>query len=126
MDDKVDYTNPIDVYAAEKKRETEIREAFERKQRDEAQERDNRLFGPDWVLNDEKRILDVLVKKRKAVGISQKDVARKMCTGVAAVSRLESAIRKGKNSPSLNTLIKYVNVLGYRMQIKLIPTDKMP
>lgn len=96
-----------------------------RRMRKETEEID-RLYGPDRLLKEEARVIGAFIEKRKAVGISQADVARKMGTQKASISRMESATKVNKHSPSLNTLIRYADAIGHRVRIKLIPTDKMP
>ncbi len=57
-------------------------------------------------------ILDEILKARKAAGLSQAEVARRMGTQAPAVARLESSLASGKHSPSLSTLRKYAAALG--------------
>lgn len=65
-------------------------------------------------------ILDEILKARKAAGLSQAEVARRMGTQAPAVARLESSLATGKHSPSLNTLRKYAAALGKRVELHLV------
>ncbi|WP_272953724.1 helix-turn-helix domain-containing protein [Casimicrobium huifangae] len=51
-------------------------------------------------------------------GIRQAEVAERMGTSRSAVARLESA--NAKHSPSLATLQRYAQALGYRVQVRLV------
>lgn len=62
----------------------------------------------------------MLRKKREAANISQEAIAKKLKTTRSAISRLESA-GIGRHSPSLDTLLKYANALGYTMKLTLVP-----
>jgi DNA-binding XRE family transcriptional regulator len=57
-------------------------------------------------------ILDEILAARKAAGLTQAQVAKKMGTQTPAVARLESSLATGKHSPSLNTLKKYAKAVG--------------
>jgi len=59
-------------------------------------------------------------KTREKANLSQEDVAERMHTTRSAVSRLESC-GKGRHSPSLETLLKYAQALGYSVKINLVP-----
>lgn len=80
--------------------------------------------GKDYFCKEEKCIIRKLARKRKALGHTQADIAERMGTKKAAISRLESTSGKNRHSPSLSTLIKYVDALGYRLQIKLVSKYK--
>ncbi|WP_147681506.1 helix-turn-helix transcriptional regulator [Actinomyces ruminicola] len=56
----------------------------------------------------ERRLFSDLVAARKAVGMSQADLARKMGTNQAAVSRFES----GQTDVHLSTLRRYAKAVG--------------
>src|SRR3990167_3021226 len=58
-------------------------------------------------------------KTREKANLSQEDVAERMHTTRSAVSRLESS-GTGRHSPSLETLLKYAQALGYSMKINLV------
>lgn len=59
-------------------------------------------------------------KTREKVKLSQEDVALRMHTTRSAVSRLESC-GVGRHSPSIETLLKYAQALGYTVKINLVP-----
>ena len=65
-------------------------------------------------------ILDEILKARKAAGLSQAQVAKKMGTHAPAIARLESSLATGKHSPSLSTLKKYAAALGKRVELHLV------
>ncbi len=65
-------------------------------------------------------ILDQILAARKAAGLTQADVAKRMGTQAPAIARLESALASGKHSPSLNTLRKYAQALGKRVELHLV------
>jgi len=56
---------------------------------------------------------------RKKAHLTQQDVADRMKTKKSAIARVEAAGGRGKHSPSLNTLSKYAQAIGYRLEIKL-------
>lgn len=80
--------------------------------------------GKDYFCKEEKCIIRKLARKRKALGHTQADIAERMGTKKAAISRLESTSGKNKHSPSLSTLIKYVDALDCRLQIELVSKYK--
>jgi DNA-binding XRE family transcriptional regulator len=65
-------------------------------------------------------ILDEILEARKAAGLSQAEVARRMGTQAPAVAWLESYLATGKHSPSLSTLRKYAAALGKRVELHLV------
>jgi len=65
-------------------------------------------------------ILDEILAARKAAGLTQTQVAKKMGTQTSAVARLESSLATGKHSPSLNTLKKYAEAVGKKVQVHLV------
>jgi DNA-binding XRE family transcriptional regulator len=56
-----------------------------------------------------------LVIARKEAGLSQKDVEKLSGLNQRAVSRIEA---NSGTTPSVKTLIKYLNALGYKLDIK--------
>jgi DNA-binding transcriptional regulator YiaG len=65
--------------------------------------------------------LAILMREmREKNELSQEEIAKRMHTTKSAVSRLES-FGLSRHSPSLETLLKYVNALGYDLSFKLIP-----
>ncbi|MBF0328017.1 MAG: helix-turn-helix transcriptional regulator [Nitrospirae bacterium] len=69
-------------------------------------------------LAEEFTLFDEFLKARTSAGITQSEVAERIGTTQSAVARLESG--KGKHSPSLATLQKYAQALGYRLELRLI------
>ena len=65
-------------------------------------------------------ILDEILKARKAAGLSQAEVAKRMGTQAPSVARLESSLASGKHSPSLSTLRKYAAALGKKVEFHLV------
>jgi DNA-binding XRE family transcriptional regulator len=70
---------------------------------------------------EEYAILDEMLAARHEAGLTQAQVAERMGTKAPAVARLESALASGKHSPSLDTLRKYAQALGKRVEIHLVP-----
>jgi len=71
-------------------------------------------LGPEFEL------LRQLLSARNKAGLSQADVAARMGTHAPAITRLESALSSGKHSPSVDTLKRYAQAVGCRLQIKFI------
>ena len=69
-------------------------------------------------LEDEFALFDEMLSARKKAGLTQAQVADKMGTKVPAIARLEASGGKQRHSPTLNTLRKYAEALGYRLDIK--------
>lgn len=65
-------------------------------------------------------ILNEMLNARKAAGLTQAQVAERMGTKAPAVARLENSLASGKHSPSIDTLQKYANALGKRLEIHLV------
>jgi transcriptional regulator with XRE-family HTH domain len=65
-------------------------------------------------------LLKDLLSTRKKAGLSQAEIAKRMGTKPPAITRLESSLTSGKHSPSIATLKKYVEVLGYHLEIRLV------
>ncbi len=65
-------------------------------------------------------LLDQILAARKSAGLSQADVAERMGTHAPAIARLESSLATGKHSPSLNTLRRYAQALGKRVELHLV------
>lgn len=69
-------------------------------------------LGPDYEL------AKVLLSARKAAGLTQEEVAKRMKTQRPAVARIESP--KPKHSPSIETLRRYAAAVGRELEIRLI------
>jgi DNA-binding XRE family transcriptional regulator len=65
-------------------------------------------------------ILDEILSARKAAGLSQAEVAKRMGTQAPAVARLESSLATGKHSPSLSTIRKYAAAIGKKVELHLV------
>lgn len=64
------------------------------------------------------------VEARRRMGLTQGDVAKRMGTSIAAVSRIEAAgDRSYKPSPSILTLQRYATALGCKLVLKLEPLE---
>ena len=69
-------------------------------------------------LAEEFEFLDEVLKARAKAGLTQAEVAERMGTTQSAVARLESG--SAKHSPSLATLQRYAQALGYRVEVRLV------
>jgi transcriptional regulator with XRE-family HTH domain len=69
-------------------------------------------------LAEEFAFLDEVLKARAQSGLSQAEVAARVGTTQSAIARLESAA--AKHSPSIATLRRYANALGYKLEIRLV------
>ncbi|MGE4284756.1 MAG: helix-turn-helix domain-containing protein [Clostridia bacterium] len=58
-----------------------------------------------------------LINARMKAGLTQEEVAQRMGTTKSAVSRLESV--SAKNSPSVQTLLKYAKAVGSELKIDI-------
>jgi len=58
---------------------------------------------------------------REKSNLTQEVIAERMDTTRTVVSRLESNTSSQRHSPSLQTLLKYANALGYTLKINLVP-----
>ena len=72
------------------------------------------------ALDPEFNLLREMLVARQKTGLSQAEVAKRMGTKPPAVTRLESSLTSGKHSPSISTIKKYAQALGYHLEIKLI------
>lgn len=61
-----------------------------------------------------------LIEAREAKGLSQSEVGTRSGLLQPAVSRLE----QGHMAPSLQTLAKVVEAMGYSLELRLAPTTK--
>lgn len=59
-----------------------------------------------------------LLRARKAAGLTQEEVARRMGTQRPAVARIESG--NAGHSPSLETLRRYAQAVGRRLEVRLV------
>ena len=86
----------------------------------------NPEFAEAWNAPDpEIEALDVVLKARKAAGITQEEIARRMHTSQAAVARIEKlASNDAKHSPSVDSLKRYAAALGLKLKIGFEPARK--
>ena len=82
---------------------------------------DDAVRGEYETLAPEFSLLREMLKARKEAGLSQADVAQRMGTKAPAVTRLESSLTNGRHSPSVETLRKYAEAVGCRLEIHLVP-----
>lgn len=73
------------------------------------------------ALEHEFAFLDEVLTARAASGLTQAQVAERIGTTQSAVARLES----GKAKPSIATLQRYADALGYRVEIRFVKTRGM-
>ena len=71
------------------------------------------------IEREEMPMFDAILAARKAAGLTQAQVAKRMGTKAPAVARLENALVTGTPSPSLNTLRKYAAALGKKLEVRL-------
>ena len=64
-------------------------------------------------------LLRKMFEARKRAGLTQEQVAEKMGTKATAITRLESA--NSEHSPKVETLRRYAEAVGCRLNIELIP-----
>jgi transcriptional regulator with XRE-family HTH domain len=64
-----------------------------------------------------REMLAELVARRRAVGLSQSDVADRMGTSQPAIARLEA----GEVDVRMSTVQRYAAALGHRMELRLHP-----
>ena len=74
----------------------------------------------DRLNKEEFGILDQILAARKAAGLTQAQIAERMGTQAPSVARLESSLASGKHSPSLNTIRKYAQALGKKVELRLV------
>jgi transcriptional regulator with XRE-family HTH domain len=65
-------------------------------------------------------LFDELLRARKEAGLTQAEVAERMGTKTSAVARLEAGGGSQNHSPSVATLEKYAEAVGYRLEIRLV------
>jgi transcriptional regulator with XRE-family HTH domain len=66
-----------------------------------------------------------LKKLRLKAHLTQDEVALRMATHKPVISRLESVSSSLKHLPSLLTLMKYAEAVGYQLKISFIPGKKL-
>ncbi len=79
-------------------------------------------FKQAWeALDDALAALDVLLKARKAAGLTQEQVAAKMGVSQPSLARVEASLGSHRHSPSLEMLRKYAAAVNCKLEIKLVP-----
>lgn len=76
------------------------------------------------ALEEEFLLINELIHARKLAHKTQEEVAKAMKTTKSAISRLESGGRSKNHLPSLQTIKRYAEAVGCKLQIKLIPKKK--
>lgn len=71
------------------------------------------------ALENEFALLKKMVGARIKAKKTQEEVAKAMGTSTSVIGRLETAGGRTHHSPTLATLSKYANALGYHLQLKL-------
>lgn len=61
---------------------------------------------------------------REKAKLSQETIAKRMHTTRTVISRLESS-GSSRHSPSLETLLKYAQALGYELKINFVPRKEI-
>jgi DNA-binding transcriptional regulator YiaG len=78
-------------------------------------------FKDAWEASaDEYAALRTLLDARKQSGLTQDEIAIRMGTTKSAVSRLESSLRDPKHSPTFETIRRYANACGKRVELQLV------
>ncbi|MCB9983396.1 MAG: helix-turn-helix transcriptional regulator [Rhodospirillales bacterium] len=73
------------------------------------------------VLKPEYALREQLIKMRCAAGLTQEEIAVRMGTKKASISRLESV--HAAHSPRLETIEKYARAAGFALDIRFKPED---
>ena len=71
-------------------------------------------------LEPEFTLLRAMLSARQQSGLTQAQIAERMGTKSPAITRLESSLTSGKHSPSLATIKKYAEAVGYHLEIKFV------
>src|SRR5688500_6497922 len=69
----------------------------------------------------EYQVVSEFIRARKRTRKTQQEVAELMETTASVISRIENAGSKKHHSPSLETLRRYADAIGCRLEIKLKP-----
>ncbi len=65
------------------------------------------------------KLAEQMKKSREKAQFTQEELANKLHTKKSVIARLEAGGGKGKHSPSLRTLVRYANAIGYDFEFKL-------
>ena len=74
------------------------------------------------ALNEEFEIARTIISLREEVGLTQREFAAKVGMKQSQLARIES----GKQMPKLQTLAKLAAIVGYEVEVKLIPAKEKP
>lgn len=78
-------------------------------------------FRAEYARQDEEfALLDELLAARRQAGLTQAQVAERMGTKATAITRLESGLASGMQTPSYATLQKYAAAVGKKLQVRLV------
>ncbi len=83
-------------------------------QRDPEFQREYETLKPEFALARQ------MIAARGRAGLSQAALARRMKTTQSTVARLES----GKGAPSLNSLRRYAQATGHRVDVRLVQSAR--
>ena len=83
-------------------------------QRDPEFQREYEALKPEFALARQ------MIAARGRAGLSQAALARRMKTTQSTVARLES----GKGAPSLNSLRRYAQATGHRVDVRLVQSAR--
>ncbi len=72
------------------------------------------------AVSEEFAALDALLDARRAAGLTQAEVAARMGVKQSALARIEASLSSRRHSPSLETLRKYAQAVGRRLEIRLV------
>lgn len=84
------------------------------KEKDEMINEDIQLAKYIEEFNDEYEVMKSVVRIRKELGLTQKDISKRSGLTQQMVSRME----KVNNSPTLNNFLKYLNALGLEVNLE--------
>lgn len=76
-------------------------------------------------LEEEYHLLAEMIHARHETGKTQAEVAELMGIKTSAVGRLESILFYKNHSPTLMTLKKYAHALGYKLELNLVPDNRV-
>ncbi len=71
------------------------------------------------ALEDGFSALDALLHARNNAGLTQAEVAERMCIAQPSLARIESSLDRRKHSPSLATLRRYAEACGMKLTIQI-------
>ena len=72
------------------------------------------------AISEEFAALDALLDARRAAGLTQAEVAARMGVKQSALARIEASLSSRRHLPSLETLRKYAQAVGRRLEIRLV------